>query len=122
MEIHPSSLKTLCSACTPEKLPELPGGEDLYEDVHDFALLLKCADCGQRYLEYWVEIFDDAWMYFVAVNDEEAEGLKQAAKTSNEKFEMVKFIRTKAEVICRYPTGGFKVQPGQGSMLDGPPW
>lgn len=39
--------------------------------------LRRCPECGQRFVEYWTEIWEDNWIFITRVSDEEAELIRR---------------------------------------------
>lgn len=92
---------------------------EIYEDSHDFANVMQCESCSRVFLEYWVEIFDDGWKYWVEIDESERARISTSPSPKNE---VVKVIKNKEVVFCKDPSGKFKIATGVNCLLDGPPW
>lgn len=111
-----------CTKCTAESIEENARIDlELYEESHDYADILHCDACRKYYLQYWVEIWDDGWKYWVEIDERERNDLTQV-DVENYQTEIIKLIRTKESVVCKHPSDEFYVLAGAECLLDGPPW
>ena len=98
---------------------------ELYSDSHDGAYLWRCSACGQLFLKYWVEIFEDIWGYWVPVSEEEAgyfrEGFQAGTNADAVLREVHELIRSRRRLVQVPGAGSLHWDAGQ-PLLYGPPW
>lgn len=112
-----------CTSCHFNWIQEnLVLDKDLYEESHGFASIMRCDDCSSIFIEYWVEIFDDGWMFWVEVQMEELDEILLIKNNQDIKYKIIDLIRKKREVICKGPSNNYTILPGTDCLLDGPPW
>jgi len=95
---------------------------EVYEDSHDFANIVHCNGCSALFLEYWVEIFDDGWRYWVRIDKDEVSDLLQFGKEKHPKFPIIEFIKSKKELYSRSPSFEYRISSPNICWLDGPAW
>lgn len=112
-----------CTKCAIDSIERnLSLDSEIYEDSHDYANIKYCISCSKIFLEYWVEIFDDGWKYWVQIDKVERDKLLEINIAQFPKNEIIKLIKNKQEVFCKYPSDEYKIVTGSSCMLDGPPW
>jgi hypothetical protein len=67
-----------CERFSPKFLPGMLGlHEELYESSHHSISLIRCEHCGQMFVQEYVEVWDDGWIFWARVSEEEAELIRQ---------------------------------------------
>ncbi|HEU4561801.1 MAG TPA: hypothetical protein VFS20_28510 [Longimicrobium sp.] len=67
-----------CERFSPKILPGMLGPhEELYDQEHHSISLIRCEHCGQTFVQEYVEVWDDGWIFWARVSEEEAELIRQ---------------------------------------------
>jgi len=114
-----------CLHCTPSDatLNRLPFTRTdwLASDSHEGVGFSRCLGCEDRWLNFWVEIFDDQWLYWSPMTPEDEARLR-AEKDSYKVYEIARSIVRNHKVVCKGPVRGIEWVSGSHALLEGPPW
>jgi hypothetical protein len=102
--------------------------ELLAGDSHVGVHIAVCQRCGGVGLHYWVDIYDDCWLYWCYLCEAESQALRVAAGAGEDDtgeplaaVEARRLIQQR-HVLCEHPVRGLSWINGSTALLDGAPW
>jgi hypothetical protein len=96
--------------------------KSLSDEYHEGVELGACIKCGQPCLSYWVDLYDDAWRFWCAIDEAEKQRLLLPNTDEDELHDRAREIIRQHTVLQRHPVNGLEWIRGDACLLEGPPW
>ena len=111
-----------CTLCDHAAVAPTASTEWLVQDSHEGAGIAQCG-CGNLWLHFWVEIFDDLTHYWAPLSAQDAELVRTQAGSGgvDELLDLVRRI-VRARTVLMDGTARTEWVAGEHAMLSGPPW